>query len=1562
MAARINTRVVVPLIVILLIVVGGAIGLAYYTVRRTPEYYLAKGNAAAAANDWRTAREFYSKGVNRDQGNIQLLDLWKESLEHLVPVDAIEATEFFQTVSGILRKKTQTRPFEPQFHIDLLEHEIRFALPNITPEVGATLAEDAEKMFAGRPSSDDNPLWQHAYRFRGIANTYRMQDTGTEARLRDLALADLQRWLADNPDDSLAVDALVKWHLLEARRVAKQAKPREALDVVDEALQIATDFINAHPDDVLIRLSRSDALRTRITIERDLPELKTDTVAQWQSTIRDAEQIALQRTDVTWWVVLALATELIRTANTSDAFGRAIGLIDHALESDPDQPRLRFARATYLMLARRKDDATQAFQALIDSPNLPVGRTSIQLIRVRPLSVIALFDLELEEWLVADSAKVEERSRRRAAVEARMAQYRSMVSTSDVHLLYLEGRFALADGRPDVAANRLNQFVTGVGSDYINDRQLLLARLELADALQQTNQPGAAYEHFEEANKLAGGGNPVFLDRMVRLGLATHNYDRARADLARLEAVDPDSETTRQLRDQLALLTQGTSGTPTVEDETLQKLLEASELTRANQFEEARILLEQLHREQPQNMQVLLQLTMFEQNRGNTDKALAYVATALEAQPRSEQWRIIQAQIRGVDLPPLLSQLVDERSGLTAFQRHAAKWKLYAEFGFPDEARASFEAAKRLNADDPEIIEQDFAIALSSNDMKAAEEIARRAQNLNSDLANGLTYRGRYEVRNGDTAAGIATLLQATNLKPYDGSIWRYLGIAYRTAGNYTAAMDAFSKSLDREPTHVGTLMELATLQRTRNEFDLALESIRKARQIAPSNPAVRDQYLELEGLHGDRSCAIELREQMKRAGVGDLRNVLALAQLYQADGRVEDAKSILDELAPEAPEEQLMVAQAKAMWHFRQGAADTARDTLRAFCNQSPAPSNQLMLEAMLSLGQLHIDSDEVDRAIEVLESARQYQHPIRREVDRNLAALHLRRNDVDAALQTYEQAFISGEQTPDLGLQLVDLHLALARNEAATDPASAAQRRRRAAGLLAAVEEANGPSVDLLLLKGELAFQNNDTAAAERAFNDAVARYTQEPRVYVARARFNLALVVRANDIGRASRVRADVAQAMQLNPRNDEPLLLLAELARTRRDPQTGEPSPDVTEMISIWRRVLEVNPRNDDVRGRLIETLYSRGEYTNARVLLQEAIRLEPDRGAWYEIFGDVERQTGADVQTYTNYYLQAFEKQPSANRLGKLARALLEMNPPPAAQVVQLYEQYGNEVSELPVHRMLLARAQAATNNRTSAIETMGVAATQILAQPTSAARDELIKEWYATLPSIVSPDQFAARSDAAFGSLDDPWPQANLGFQFYLASRRPQAPDAQRYAQLGIDLMEAARARILSMPKSEARRTRLQQELGWNLSNAYYELGNPAKAVENWRWFLEVSPDHFATLNNLAFVLAKDLNDPQAALEPARKAYEQSPTDPTMLDTYGYVLFRNDRLDEAERYLRESLSRAELSGARMHLGQVLAAKGKTEDARLELNRARALSQQQGNAQRVSEIDELLKNL
>lgn len=1560
MPARINTKVVIPLIVILAVLAGGVIGLAWYTVRRSPEYYQRKGDAAAATSDWRTAEEFYSKAVFQDQGNIELLDTWREAILKIVPADAIEAEKYWRDAQGVLKKKTESRPFEPQYHIDWLSHILELVMPDISSGNATYLADQANLMIEGKPSSDDNPLWEQAYRFRGIANAHRVRETGLDPQIRAQAMEDLNHWLAQQPDDAVATAAKMKWHAFSAESMASGSKPREALAEVDQAESIGTEYLKAHPNSVLVATTLVETLEVRRSIERRLPEGPSDAAARQQELLATAERMALDQSDLPPWMSRRLAMVIDGLSDDrTQAAPRALKVLEHALESKPENPSLRFERARYLARCGESEQSQAAYEAIIESPNLPVSYPSVKLFELRPAAVSEMFDLDFEAWARTSPKDAAASQQARDQVKARLNQYRSMVSDTDPQLLFMDGCVALTDGKAEVAANRFNQFLSTVGDNEITTNKRISTLLLLASSLRQSNQIGAAYGYLAQADQLAGSVSPRIIRGLIETDLASRNFDRAERNLNRLVALDPDSPATTDLRNSLAIARDG-AGAGVVDNEVLAAIVEANGLLAKKEVDQARSMLLSARQKYPENIALIFNMVRLEQSQGNTEKAIEYADEALAINPKSEELRILRVMLAGGDLKAAISEVIEDRAGLSEFERHMAKAMAYAKRGFAAEANAEFDAAKAINPDAPAIIERDFGLAFQQNDLSAMLKVVRHAQETNADLAKGLTYRGRYELASGDVAAAIATLLQASNLKPYDGAVWRFLGIAYREAGNYTGAIDAFGKALDREPDNVATLKELATLQVQREEYTKALESIRKAQAYAPSDVEIQNRLLELEGMHGNRARAIEIRESMRDSG-GGVENSLLLAQLYELDGKYDEAREVLDSVTPADERERLLLAQSRALWHQRQNQAQEARDALLGFIESTPPPSNEMMIQAMLALMGHYVETGQTDEAIKTAERAVQYQDPIRREADLNLAALYEKQGRMEDAVKKYEEAFVSGEETPHLGLLLIDLHLALAGPTETQDPAGAARHRARAAELLDEIEKENGTSVEALLLRGQLLVQNREIDAAERLFNDAVARYPQDSRVYTARAQFNLACIIESADVGRANRVRADVDQAMELSPNDHKPLLTLVDLARARRDPATGAFSPDYDTMIATWRRILEIDPNQDEVRAEMIETAFSRGQNSQARMLLQQAMDLQPDRAAWFTIRGDLERKTGERPEVYTPFYLQAFEKQPSADRLAKLSQGFLLYNPPRASEVIALYAEWGAGVGDDPTHRLILARAQAAEKNWPAALEGLREAAQVTLRVTDENRRDFLIQDWYQTLPVVAAPDQYISLSEECFGSFDDPWPQGLLGNALYIASTQPQTADPEGLRQAGIERLEAARRRIVAMAPSQ-RKTRLQQEVGWSLAGAHHSAGEPAKAVEVWRWVLESAPDHFGTLNNLAFVLANDLNDPVAALEPAKRAYEADPADPTVLDTYGYVLFRNNRLDDAERVLRDSLDRLEQAAARMHLGQVLAAKGSVEAARRELTRARSLSEQQGNAARVKEIDEILKTL
>jgi tetratricopeptide (TPR) repeat protein len=86
-------------------------------------------------------------------------------------------------------------------------------------------------------------------------------------------------------------------------------------------------------------------------------------------------------------------------------------------------------------------------------------------------------------------------------------------------------------------------------------------------------------------------------------------------------------------------------------------------------------------------------------------------------------------------------------------------------------------------------------------------------------------------------------------------------------------------------------------------------------------------------------------------------------------------------------------------------------------------------------------------------------------------------------------------------------------------------------------------------------------------------------------------------------------------------------------------------------------------------------------------------------------------------------------------------------------------------------------------------------------------------------------------------------------------------------------------------------------------------------------------------LNALGYTLADRTDRFDEAYDLIRRAYEQRPDDPAIIDSMGWVTYRLGRLDEAEGYLRQALEKHFDAEIAAHLGEVLWARGRQDEAR-----------------------------
>jgi Tfp pilus assembly protein PilF len=106
------------------------------------------------------------------------------------------------------------------------------------------------------------------------------------------------------------------------------------------------------------------------------------------------------------------------------------------------------------------------------------------------------------------------------------------------------------------------------------------------------------------------------------------------------------------------------------------------------------------------------------------------------------------------------------------------------------------------------------------------------------------------------------------------------------------------------------------------------------------------------------------------------------------------------------------------------------------------------------------------------------------------------------------------------------------------------------------------------------------------------------------------------------------------------------------------------------------------------------------------------------------------------------------------------------------------------------------------------------------------------------------------------------------------------------------------------------------------------------------------SPDHVGSLNNLAWVLAeeKGKGSQEEALRLAQKALQLQPKNGQIMDTVGWVYYKQGNLPEAERQFQGASDLAPQEAAiPYHLGLVAHKQGRAVEASTALKRALLLN-------------------
>ena len=120
----------------------------------------------------------------------------------------------------------------------------------------------------------------------------------------------------------------------------------------------------------------------------------------------------------------------------------------------------------------------------------------------------------------------------------------------------------------------------------------------------------------------------------------------------------------------------------------------------------------------------------------------------------------------------------------------------------------------------------------------------------------------------------------------------------------------------------------------------------------------------------------------------------------------------------------------------------------------------------------------------------------------------------------------------------------------------------------------------------------------------------------------------------------------------------------------------------------------------------------------------------------------------------------------------------------------------------------------------------------------------------------------------------------------------------------------------------------------------YSQMKEFNKARDAYEKVIAASPTHVLVLNNLAYIYAEKLNDLKRASELAQKARSLAPTNPAVLDTLGWITYKQGGYQQATELLSQSAAKSpDNLEIQFHLGMADYMMGRTDAARAALEKA-----------------------
>lgn len=1157
MARKLNKKFVAAAVVTATVGAGG-VGALWYLKHPSVANLEARGDKAWAANDYKMAVNYYGRAAQHAGNDIPLQVKLIDAYEYVVQGDR----EMYRNLRQIMAAALSNDPRSVPVLQRMIVHERNDVHANPADNASVRLlAENAGRLVQLDPNDADAKKAL-------IASVLEPYLRGLDVPAADVAKqqqAAEQLW--NDKADSEALQMLVRFHFVNAQHAGQQGDLKTMKDELAATKTLVDAAVKKKPQDGLVWFADYAAYRQMVGMQFD-PANRATMIKQFTDALAKANEFTKPSDGDDFLTIRATALHQLELVNNKQAEAGYRKLLDEL--PDDRQPRIMLADFLARQPARR-DEAAKVLETPWKPQHTLRSLDSIQqhnnewVERVR-LCTIKLGAIEV----VTDPA---DKQKRLAEVEK---QYAALTGDPDINqyfkpaLLRIKGGIDLENGRLSDAISTLDDALKQLDANSPSSfeqqtrNEVLLQYAQVQLRLGQTGKARPALAELITRQPENLGARVALANVLI----AEHSFDEASKQVNVLKQLLPDNPAIQRM--QVQLLAQRS-------DELRDKYKDMPEQTRdqraiklqaagtLGETDEVIRLAKLMIDTDPADVEAVNLLSQIYLRQNKRADAVNLVHAALAKKPDDARLKSLNDALAATT-PEEQQKLVTERVDQIAdpYERAITQAQLLQQQNKPDEALKTLKAAVPLKPDDGRALDMQFSIDLATKRWADAEALLDPLGKLNVDQTGGSTRRIQLTVakaldetdpakRNDlfkDALAKAADLAHQYNELAATSLLYAQM---LQQTGDLNDAVEQYGQTLDKSPTNLDAIRGIASCLMSLNRGTEARARLDDGEKLAPNDPGLNQLEMAYQLTFGDPQKAIAgLEDALKQ----NPNNPQAYAQLAAAYEQVANAKlksgdvnaqkeaaaslqkmAGVYEAAYQAFPGQLQFATALAEAKRRLGDPTAAE---QIFVKLAADPKYKDKPEIVEALSEQYARSGKIDEAERVLKEFLARTKPAsvstvlrlswllaqQQRLNDAMAVLDLRRDDPDIQRQRI-QLFINAND--------------LAQAHAAVDEAIAQH-----------------PTPDLYLSAAYLAIRDQKFDQAGGFINRVLAARPNDPAALFYRAQVKLNQT--PPDLDGA---RDDLIKTRDAAPNNVEARLALADVYTRKREPDSA-----LVELQKAW----------------------------------------------------------------------------------------------------------------------------------------------------------------------------------------------------------------------------------------------------------------------------------------------------------------------------------------------------------------------------------------------------------